>query len=241
MIKTGKPQEDPAVFLLYHNMKWGSTVKYTTVIFDLDGTLLNTLEDLQGSVNRAMLLHGFPERSLEEVRQFVGNGIRRLLERCVPDGSQNPAFEQALEDFKTDYGIHCNDKTRPYPGILSMLEAFKAQGMKMAIVSNKADFAVKKLCSIYFDGLIPAAVGQSEELRKKPAPDMVEQALKELGAEKETAVYVGDSEVDLLTAKNSGLFCISADWGFRSREFLKAQGAETFVSSAEELEKMLLS
>ena len=155
MIKIGKPQEDPAVFLLYNNMKWGNTVKYTTVIFDLDGTLLNTLEDLQGSVNRAMLLHGFPERSLEEVRQFVGNGIRRLLERCVPDGSHNPAFEQALEDFKTDYGIHCNDKTRPYPGILSMLEAFKAQGMKMAIVSNKADFAVKKLCSIYFDGLIP--------------------------------------------------------------------------------------
>jgi phosphoglycolate phosphatase len=216
------------------------TKKYTTVIFDMDGTLLNTLEDLQSSVNHAMRSCNFPEHSLENIRKFVGNGIERLLELAVPDGKENPKFSQALEDFKADYAIHCNDKTRPYDGVLELMKVLKEHGIKMAIVSNKADFGVKKLLEIYFGEVVAAAIGQRENLRKKPAPDMVWEALKELGAKKEEAVYVGDSEVDLATARNSGLPCISVEWGFRDRDFLEKEGAECIVSSAEELEKLLL-
>lgn len=216
-------------------------MKYTTVIFDLDGTLLNTLEDLQGSVNHAMRACGFPEHSLEEVRNFVGNGILRLLELCVPGGKENPEFERAFEEFKADYAIHCNDKTRPYEGVIGLMKTLKAHGIKMAIVSNKADFAVKTLEEIYFQGIVDTAIGQREDLQRKPAPDMVLAALKELGAEKENAVYIGDSDVDLATAGNTGIPCISVAWGFRDREFLKECGAECIVESTEELEKLLLS
>lgn len=215
-------------------------MKYTTVIFDLDGTLLNTLEDLQGSVNHAMCACGFPEHSLEEVRKFVGNGILRLLELCVPGGKENPEFERAFEEFKADYAIHCNDKTRPYEGVIGLMKTLKAHGIKMAIVSNKADFAVKTLAEIYFQGIVDTAIGQREDLQRKPAPDMVLAALKELGEEKENAVYIGDSDVDIATAGNTGIPCISVAWGFRDREFLKECGAECIVESAEELEKLLL-
>jgi phosphoglycolate phosphatase len=217
------------------------TKKYTTVIFDMDGTLLNTLEDLQSSVNHAMRSCSFPEHSLENIRKFVGNGMERLLELAVPDGKENPKFSQAFEAFKADYAIHCNDKTRPYDGVLELMRALKEHGIKMAIVSNKADFGVQKLLEIYFGEVVTVAIGQRENLRKKPAPDMVWEALKELGAEKEEAVYVGDSEVDLATAGNSGLPCISVAWGFRDRSFLEKEGAEIIVSSAKELEKLLLS
>lgn len=216
-------------------------MKYTTVIFDLDGTLLNTLEDLQGSVNHAMRACSFKEHSLEEVRKFVGNGILRLLELCVPGGKENPEFERAFEEFKADYAVHCNDRTRPYEGVIGLMKTLKAHGIKMAIVSNKADFAVKTLAEIYFQGIVDTAIGQREDLQRKPAPDMVLAALKELGAEKENAVYVGDSDVDLATAGNTGIPCISVAWGFRDREFLKECGAECIVESTEELEKLLLS
>ncbi len=215
-------------------------MRYTTVVFDLDGTLLNTLEDLQGSVNHAMRACGFPEHSLEEVRSFVGNGIVRLLELCVPDGKENPQFEQALEEFKADYAIHCNDKTAPYQGILNLMKKLKAHGVKIAVVSNKADFAVKTLAEIYFQKIADTAIGQREGLQRKPASDMVCAALKELGTGKETAVYIGDSDVDLATAENTGIPCISVAWGFRSREFLKKCGAKCIVDSVEELEKLLL-
>jgi phosphoglycolate phosphatase len=217
------------------------TKKYTTVIFDMDGTLLNTLEDLQSSVNHAMRSCGFPEHPLENIRKFVGNGIERLLELAVPDGKENPKFSQAFEDFKEDYAIHCNDKTRPYDGVLELMRVLKEHGIKMAIVSNKADFGVQKLLEIYFGEVVTVAIGQRDNLRKKPAPDMVWEALKELGSEKEEAVYIGDSEVDLATAGNSGLPCISVEWGFRDRSFLEKEGAECIVSSAKELEKLLLS
>lgn len=214
--------------------------KYSTIIFDLDGTLLNTLEDLQGSVNAAMQACNFPSHSLEEIRNFVGNGIERLLELSVPDGKKNPKFEKAFQVFKDDYKTHCNDKTKSYPGVVSLIKKLQQHHIKMAIVSNKADFGVKKLQEIYFHGLITTAIGQREQLRRKPANDMVLEALKELGAEKEEAVYIGDSEVDLETAKNAELPCISVTWGFRDKEFLEEHGAKQIVSSIEELEKILL-
>lgn len=209
--------------------------RYKTVIFDLDGTLLDTLEDLTDAVNEALRCCGFPMRTIEEVRQFVGNGIYKLMQRAVPDGDVNPDFDKAFGTFKEYYGAHCNDKTRLYPGVKELLLQLKTQGYHLAIVSNKADFAVKELQKIYFDGIIEVAIGEKEGIRKKPAPDTVMQALKELGSEKETAVYVGDSEVDYQTAVNSGMPCISVTWGFRDKEFLIEQGAKQFAANTEEL------
>lgn len=214
--------------------------RYTTIVFDLDGTLLNTLEDLQGSVNAAMRLCGFPEHTLEEIRCFVGNGIQRLMELSVPEGKKNPQFDKALRAFQEDYKIHCNDKTKPYQGVIPLIKTLQQHNIKMAIVSNKADFGVKRLQEIYFQGLVTTAIGQREQLKRKPAPDMVLEALKELGAKREESVYIGDSEVDLATAENAGLPCISVTWGFRGEEFLKEHGAKQLVSSVEELEKLLL-
>lgn len=213
---------------------------YSAIIFDLDGTLLDTLEDLQKSVNTAMKVCGFPEHSLEEIRNFVGNGLQRLMELSVPNGKENPQFEKALQAFKEDYQIHCNDKTKAYHGVIPLLKKLKEHHIKMAIVSNKPDFGVKKLQEIYFKGLVEAAIGQRESLKRKPAPDMVLEALKELKTEKEKTIYIGDSEVDLATARNAGLSCISVAWGFRSKEFLEQQGATKIVLSVEELEKILL-
>lgn len=215
--------------------------KYTAVIFDLDGTLLDTLEDLRESVNYGMRQCGFPEHSLEEIRKFVGNGIVRLLELSVPDGKGNPQFNRAFEAFKEHYGIHCNDTTKPYDGVIELMKELKKQGIKIAIVSNKADFAVKKLVEIYFGEIVAVAVGQKEGMKKKPAPDMVLRALKELGVDREGAVYVGDSEVDLATARNTELPCISVSWGFRGREFLEKQGAERIVDNTRQLERLLIS
>ena len=199
--------------------------KIDTVVFDMDGTILNTLDDLADAVNVALRAYQMPERTIEEVRRFVGNGIRLLMERAVPDGADNPQFEEVFAKFKEYYGVHCNDKTRAYDGILPLFRELKETGYAMAIVSNKIDSAVKELSEIYFDGLITEAIGETEGVAKKPAPDMVEKALKELGKTKETAVYVGDSDVDLMTAKNSGLPCISVLWGFRDEAFLKEHGA----------------
>lgn len=199
--------------------------RYDAVIFDLDGTLLDTLLDLANSVNATMRLFQMPERTVDEVCAFVGNGIRRLMDQCVPGGNENPQYEAAYEAFLKHYGDHCMEETEPYPGILSLLEGLQKKGYRMAIVSNKADFAVKKLSKVYFGSLIDVAIGEREGIRKKPAPDTVLQALAELGADRARAVYIGDSDVDLETAKNAGMDVISVSWGFRSREFLLAHGA----------------
>lgn len=213
--------------------------KYETVVFDMDGTLLDTLEDLADAVNYALREMGMPERTIEEVRHFVGNGVKRLIELAVPDGMNNPAFEETLAKFKQYYGIHCNDKTKAYDGVLPLLRELKEEGYALAIVSNKPDFAVKELSEIYFEGIVPVAIGEMEGVAKKPAPDMVNKALKELGKPAQTAVYVGDSEVDVMTAKNSNLPCISVLWGFRGEEFLRSQGATQFAKTAEEVKKYL--
>lgn len=213
--------------------------KYETVIFDMDGTLLNTLEDLADAVNYALRQMAMPERTIEEVRTFVGNGVRRLMELSVPDGFDNPAFEEAFAKFKEYYGVHCNDKTKPYAGVLALIRELKEEGYALAIVSNKLDLAVKELAEIYFEGLIKVAIGEKEGIAKKPAPDTVYAALRELHKPAETAVYVGDSEVDLMTAKNAGLSCISVLWGFRDEAFLRENGATQFARTAEEVKSYL--
>lgn len=213
--------------------------KYDTVIFDLDGTLLDTLEDLTDAVNYALREFDMPECTIDEVRRFVGNGVRRLMELAVPDGFTNPAFEDVFAKFKEYYGVHCNDKTKAYDGVLPLLKELKGEGFALAIVSNKLDSAVKELAEIYFEGVVKVAIGEKTGVAKKPAPDTVYEALRELGMPKERAVYVGDSEVDVMTAKNAGLPCISVLWGFRDEAFLKQQGAERFAHTPAEVRNFL--
>lgn len=196
-----------------------------TIIFDLDGTLLNTLEDLTDSVNYALAQLHCPSRTLEEVKSFVGNGVAKLIERAIPGGKDNPDYEAALSVFKEHYAIHCNDKTKPYEGIVEVLDELLDGGYKVAIVSNKFDAAVKELNHIYFGERIQTAIGESEKVRKKPAPDTVYQALAELSVNADNAIYVGDSDVDLATAYNVPMSCISVTWGFRSPEQLLEAGA----------------
>ena len=210
-------------------------MKKTTVIFDLDGTLLDTLQDLSDAVNYALKKQGMPVRTVEEVRRFVGNGVRRLMIRAIPDGESNPLFEETFALFKTYYGEHCNDHTRPYDGVMELIGTLKEKGYAVAIVSNKIDSAVKELNELYFKGIIPVAIGDKEGIRRKPAPDTVFEALKELGKRKEEAVYVGDSDVDIETAKNAGIPCISVLWGFRDKEFLAEHGAQHYAATAEEI------
>lgn len=210
---------------------------YTTFIFDLDGTLLDTLDDLAASVNYALQAHGMPVHSIDDVRRFVGNGVRKLMERAVPDGADNPLFEEAFATFRQHYMTHSLDTTRPYQGVPETLAALKARGCRLAVVSNKMMAATQSLCSHFFPDTIEVAIGEheAEGIRKKPAPDTVITALDALGVGKERAVYVGDSDVDIQTARNSGLPCISVLWGFRDRDFLKQHGAETFISTPDEL------
>lgn len=197
-----------------------------TIIFDLDGTLLDTLEDLMDSVNYAMEKYGFPLHTIEEIRSFVGNGAPKLIERSIPQGKENPSYDAVLAAFKEHYAAHCEDKTNPYAGIMELLAKLKDKGYRMAVVSNKFDGAVKRLCEKYFGGYLEAAIGESADVKRKPAPDTVYRALRELSCDNSRAVYVGDSEVDIQTAKNASLPCISVTWGFRTVGQLKAAGAD---------------
>lgn len=213
-----------------------------TVIFDLDGTLLDTLEDLTDSVNYAMERFGYPVHTLEEVRSFVGNGAPKLIERSIPQGVENVSYEEVLGTFKEHYAAHCEDKTKPYEGVEEMLDALQKQGYRMAVVSNKFDGAVKKLCKKYFGTYIVTAIGESAEVKRKPAPDTVYRALGELAADASSAVYVGDSDVDIQTAGNVPMRCISVTWGFRTREQLRQAGArdELTIRAPQELPNLLL-
>ena len=209
--------------------------KYKTYIFDLDGTLLSTLADLAASTNYALRTHHMPERSLDEVRRFVGNGVKKLMERAIPDGLNNPLFEETFATFRQHYMQHNLDTTQPYPGIMQLLEQLKAEGKNIAVVSNKFYAATRELCRHFFGDLVPVAIGEREDIRKKPAPDTVIEALRELGVDKEGAVYIGDSDVDIMTAKNSDMPCVSVLWGFRDKEFLLEHGATTLISKPEEM------
>ena len=210
---------------------------YNTYIFDLDGTLLDTLTDLAASANYALRTHGMPEHSIDDVRRFVGNGVRKLMERAIPNGEANPDFEAAFDTFREHYMLHSLDTTQPYPGIPEVLAELRAKGCRLAVVSNKMMPATVELCRHFFPDTIEVAIGEheAEGIRQKPAPDTVFAALRELGVEKYSAVYVGDSDVDIATARNAGLPCISVLWGFRDREFLLDHGATTFISKPKEL------
>lgn len=210
-------------------------MNYQLVIFDLDGTLLDTLEDLADSANYVMETFGYPQRTLAEVRSFVGNGIRKLLERSAPKDTSSEEIDRMFEEFKEYYGLHCADKTKPYDGIMGLLENLKKQGVKLAVVSNKADYAVKALCEQYFAGIFDEAVGERVGIARKPAPDTVNEVIKNLKIEKSKAVYIGDSEVDVQTARNAELDCIAVDWGFRDASVLKEAGAEIIVSTPDEI------
>ena len=214
---------------------------YQTVIFDLDGTLLDTLQDLADSTNYALSVHRMPARTLEEVRTFVGNGVGRLIHLAVPEGTPEDEEARCLADFRAHYLLNMENRTAPYPGVLELLEHLHAAGVRIAVVSNKFDGAVKGLCQNYFGSRIPVAIGESQGVARKPAPDTVFRALAELGAGAGRAVYVGDSDVDIATARNAGLPCISVSWGFRDADFLTAHGARQIVGSPAELEALLLS
>lgn len=208
---------------------------YKLAVFDMDGTILDTLEDLMDSVNFALSECGYPTRTYDEVRRFVGNGIRKLIERAVPEGLTVEEIDRVHEVFTGYYKVHCADKTKAYDGIKPLLEKLRANGVKTAVVSNKADYGVQELCKEYFDGLFDYAVGEREGIRRKPAPDSVNEALKVLNMDKSEAVYIGDSDVDFETAKNAELPCISVLWGFRDEEFLRERGATLFVRRPEEI------
>ena len=209
---------------------------YKTYIFDLDGTLLDTLQDLANSVNYALSRHGMATHTVDDVRRFVGNGVHLLMERAVPDGTENPCFEAAFDTFRQHYMQHSLDTTRPYDGIPEVLRELKRRGCRMAVVSNKMMAATQELVRHFFPE-IEVAIGEheAEGIRKKPAPDTVFEALRQLGVGRDGAVYVGDSDVDLATARNSGLPCISVLWGFRDRDFLLAHGATTFAGQPSDL------
>ena len=213
------------------------SVKY--IIFDMDGTLLDSLTDLQNSLNYCFSKVGFPMRSFQEVRSFVGNGIKKLIERAVPQGTSDEKIDEVFKMFKEHYMVHCADFTAPYDGVMEMLSALKKAGYQMAIVSNKADDAVKVLNEQFFGNYIDVAVGEMSGKKKKPAPDLVWFAMEQLGATKENTVYVGDSEVDYETAVNSGLKCISVLWGFRDRDFLQEHGADCFALEPMDVFKLL--
>lgn len=211
---------------------------YDTYIFDLDGTLLSTLNDLAASCNYALANNGMPQRTLDEVRQFVGNGVKKLMERAIPNGLKNPLFDKTYQDFRQHYMKHNLDTTCPYDGVMEMLKELHKRGKKVAVVSNKFYAATQELCQHFFGKeLVPVAIGEREDIRKKPAPDTVIEALRQLNTTAEGAVYIGDSDVDIDTARNSGMPCISVLWGFRNKDFLLQHGATTLVEKPEEILK----
>jgi phosphoglycolate phosphatase len=220
---------------MYNSGKLDCKKKIEAVIFDLDGTLLDTLVDLKNAVNAALAQFHMPERTLEEIRTFVGNGVRNLMIQSVPEGKNNPDFEEALSFFTQYYKAHCKENTGPYPGVLQMMKALSDKGIPMGVVSNKLDPAVKELCQEYFGSYIQVAIGELPGMERKPAPGMVNMALDMLGAKKEQAIYVGDSEVDIQTAGNAGLDCVCVTWGFRDEEFLRECGGAVFIHKPEEL------
>ena len=213
--------------------------RYKAIIFDLDGTLLDTLTDLAEGTNYALRVNGFPERTTDEIRRFVGNGARKLIERAVPEGQIEAALEQVRQDFDIYYKVHCKDHTGPYPGIMEMLQELVQQGYSLGVVSNKPDFAVQELIPEYFPDIFASVSGERQGVAKKPAPDLIREAMKNLQADSSNAVYVGDSEVDLEAAVNAGIPCISVAWGFKGRRFLEEQHAGMIIETPAEIQKYL--
>ncbi len=215
-------------------------MRYKAVIFDMDGTILDTLDDLAGSVNHSLSLYGYPQRSRDEIRSFLGNGMVRLTHLSVPEGITKEQEDAVLNEHKRYYPLHSCDMTRPYEGIVDHLRSLKDHGIKTAVVSNKSDSNVKALVSRFFYGLFDVSIGSLEGVARKPAPDMVNMALDALHVSKEDAVYIGDSEVDLKTAENSSLPMITVTWGFRDKDHLIHNGASNFSEKPEDILRLIL-
>ncbi len=215
-------------------------MRYKLAVFDMDGTILNTLEDLADSTNYALKANGLPERTIDEVRRFVGNGIRLLIERAVPTDTDKELTDKVFDTFKEYYKTHCAVKTRPYDGIKDVLLELRKAGCLTAVVSNKADFAVQDLCKDYFDNLFDFAIGEREGIKKKPAPDSVFEVLSKLNVEKADAVYIGDSDVDFATSVNAGMDVIMVGWGFRDAEFLREKGVKRIIKQPSEILDIIL-
>ena len=212
---------------------------YRAVLFDMDGTVLDTLSDLAAAANAALREFGLPEVSREKVCASLGNGASYLMHACVPAGTDEALTDRILSWYKPYYDAHCRIETRPYPGITELMGRLKARGIKQAIISNKGDAAVQELAAEFFPGLLETAVGESPTVRRKPDPDAVLTAAKQMNTPLSECVYIGDTEVDLLTARNAAMDCIAVTWGFRSEEQLRAAGAVRIAHTAEELEKLI--
>ncbi|MBP3234846.1 MAG: HAD family hydrolase [Eubacterium sp.] len=211
----------------------------TTIVFDMDGTVLNTLEDLTVSMNYVLDRFNMPGHRLEEYRLFFGNGVKEALRLSLPEGASADIIDEMMVVFKEHYDAHCLDRTRPYDGIVDVMRQLKEKGYRLAIVSNKIDSAVKELNDRFFADYVDIALGEKTGINRKPAPDMVDAALKEMGSTKEESIYIGDSEVDLMTARNSELPCISVLWGFRDKKYLIEQGADCFADRPEDIIRIL--
>ena len=219
-------------------------MKYSLAIFDMDGTILNTLDDMTDSVNAVLGRHNLPLHTADEVRFMVGNGIPKLIERAVPGGSENPDFQQILSDFVAYYETHCAIKTAPYPGVVECIRWLRDAGMKIAVNTNKVESAAVALCDDYFPGLFDVISGSRPEIPPKPAPDGIFEILRRAGMDIKSdavrAVFIGDSDVDLQTGMNAGLDVIGVDWGFRGKKFLLEHGARVIAMTARELADHLL-
>ncbi len=210
-----------------------------TVIFDLDGTLLNTLADLQAAINVVLVSYGYPQRTLEEIKSFVGNGIKKAIERAVPEPVPFDKINKMTDLFIYYYQEHINELTTPYNGIIPMLDELKQKNYKLGVVSNKYDAAVKKLCNDYFPEYISSAIGESSEIERKPNPNGILKVLEQTNSKASEAIYVGDSDVDVITAQNAGIPCISVLWGFRDKEFLINSGANIFAQTPSDIIKII--
>ena len=210
----------------------------SAVIFDLDGTLLDSLDDLTNAVNYILRQYGYPERTRREVRGYLGNGARELVRLALPCAVEDSLLDKYLDEYKAYYNAHSKIETKPYEGVIDLLRALNDKGIATAVVSNKPDVATRNLCREYFGDLISFALGDREDIERKPSAEPVRYAMRELGCER--AVYVGDSEVDVMTAKNAGIPSVSMTWGFRDRDLLEKYGAERFADNAEQLMAALL-
>lgn len=213
--------------------------KYTTIIFDLDGTLLNTLEDLTNAVNYVLNKHNFPIRTIDEIQSFVGNGIRKLIERALPHKINDMEFEIAFNEFQNYYGIHCQDATHPYENVIDLLKILRQKKYNIAIISNKSDDKVQVLKDTFFKNLVDIAVGTKDFAKTKPNPESTLSIISFFKSNKENCLFVGDSDVDILTAQNAGIRCISVSWGFKSKDDLIKSGATTIIDNPLQLLDLL--
>ena len=214
-------------------------MKKTTVVFDLDGTLLNTLGDLRAATNHALEVRGLPPHSMEEIRQFIGNGIRLLICRAMPEGTPEAEIDAALDDFKAYYAAHIHDRTVPYDGIPQLLTALRKRGIKVAVLSNKIDSASQQLIEYFFPGKTDVVFGEHVGVPRKPDPTSCRMVMQQLGVQPEQVLYVGDSGTDMQTAKNAGLYAVGVTWGFRSKEVLLEYGADVLVHRPEQILQIL--